>query len=64
MLGMNRTTRTGGKTAFEFLRIAETAEGLAYIAQPGGAPPTPSNSRRWRESRSSLRTSTMTFRTA
>lgn len=40
MLGMSRTVRANGKTAFEFIRIAKTADGIAYIAQPGGRPPT------------------------
>lgn len=39
MLGTNRTT--GGKrTAFEFLRIAETDGGVSYFAMPGGRPAT------------------------
>lgn len=40
MLGMSRTVRASGKTAFEFIRIAKTDDGIAYIAQPGGRPPT------------------------
>ena len=40
MLGMSRTIRANGKTAFEFIRIAKTEDGIAYIAQPGGKPPT------------------------
>jgi hypothetical protein len=38
MLGVNRTTRTGGRTSHEFLRIAEREGGaIAYLAQPAGA---------------------------
>ena len=40
MLGMARTVRANGKASFEFLRIAKTEDGIAYIAQPGGQPPT------------------------
>lgn len=40
MLGMSRTVRANGKTAFEFIRIAKTEDGISYIAQPGGKPPT------------------------
>ncbi|MES2899681.1 MAG: DUF6265 family protein [Pseudomonadota bacterium] len=41
MLGMGRTVRSGKMLDFEFFQIRETAPGkLAYIAQPGGAPPT------------------------
>ena len=41
MLGMSRTIRKNGKAAFEFIRIARTDDGaIAYIAQPGGRPPT------------------------
>lgn len=40
MLGMHRDARDG-KAMFEFIRIAETAEGIVYHAQPGGRPPTP-----------------------
>ena len=40
MLGMSRTVRKNGRTAFEFVRIAKTDDGIAYIAQPGGKPPT------------------------
>lgn len=43
MLGMSRTVRANGRTAFEFIRIAKTADGIAYIAQPGGRPPTSFN---------------------
>lgn len=40
MLGMSRTIRKNGTAAFEFIRIAKTDDGIAYIAQPGGRPPT------------------------
>lgn len=40
MLGLGRTIRKNGSAAFEFLRIARTESGIAYIAQPGGQPPT------------------------
>jgi len=40
MLGMHRDAK-GAKASFEFLRIVETADGLVYLAQPGGKPPTP-----------------------
>ena len=40
MLGMSRTVRKNGRTAFEFVRIAQTEDGIGYIAQPGGKPPT------------------------
>ena len=40
MLGMSRTVRKNGTAAFEFIRIAKTDRGIAYIAQPGGRPPT------------------------
>lgn len=33
-------TVAGGRTSFEALRIARHDGGLAYMAQPGGAPPT------------------------
>ena len=41
MLGVNRTIRESGKTSFEFLRIAETGEGIVYHASPGGRKLTP-----------------------
>lgn len=40
MLGMSRTVRANGRTGFEFIRIAKTDDGIAYIAQPGGRAPT------------------------
>lgn len=39
MLGMHRDAK-GEKASFEFIRIARTPEGIAYLAQPGGRPPT------------------------
>ena len=40
MLGMHRDVRANGKATFEFLRIQQTKDGVAYLAQPGGQPPT------------------------
>jgi len=39
MLGMHRDVK-GAKSSFEFLRIASTPDGLAYLAQPSGRPVT------------------------
>ena len=39
MVGVNRTVGER-RTSFEFLRIEATATGVAYLASPGGAPPT------------------------
>lgn len=42
MLGLNRTSRSAGKGSFEYLRIAQSAEGkVVYWASPGGGLPTP-----------------------
>lgn len=41
MLGMHRDVKGGRAVSFEFLRIAMTKEGIAYLAQPGGKPATP-----------------------
>lgn len=41
MVGMHRDVAPGGKVAFEFLRITSVETGLAYLASPGGRPPTP-----------------------
>lgn len=39
MLGMSRTIRKGRTSEYEFLRIAQGADGrLAFIAQPSGQP--------------------------
>jgi hypothetical protein len=40
MLGMSATTKPSKPAEFEFLRIEGRAGGPAYVAQPGGAPPT------------------------
>ncbi len=40
MLGTNRTIRGGVVTAFEFLRIARTPEGMSYFASPQARPAT------------------------
>ena len=39
MLGMHRDVK-GAKSSFEFIRIASTPDGIAYLAQPGGRPVT------------------------
>ena len=39
MVAANLTTRAGNRKTFEFLRIAETPEGLSYFASPGGRTP-------------------------
>ena len=39
MVAANLSTFAGGKRTFEFLRIADTAEGFSYYASPGGKPP-------------------------
>jgi len=41
MLGMSRTVVGGTAREFEFLRIELRATVPTYVAQPGGAPPTP-----------------------
>jgi hypothetical protein len=40
MPGLHRDAK-GAKAMFEFLRSAQTPEGIVYFAQPGGKPPTP-----------------------
>lgn len=40
MLGLHRDI-SKKRTSFEFIRIAETKDGIVYLAQPGGQPPTP-----------------------
>jgi Domain of unknown function (DUF6265) len=40
MLALSRTLRGDRMVEFEFLRIVQQGDGLAYIAQPGGRPPT------------------------
>jgi hypothetical protein len=39
MLGVSRTTAGERTVAFEFLRIEQRADGLYYVAQPGGRAP-------------------------
>ena len=39
MVGMNRTVRAGRARAFEFLRIRETGDTIAYLAMPGARSP-------------------------
>lgn len=41
MLGVNRTVPAKGAAKFEFMRLAETPEGLTFFASPGGKPATP-----------------------
>ena len=41
MLSMHRDVRKDGRASFEFARIAETKDGIVFLAQPGGRPPTP-----------------------
>ena len=40
MLGVARTVAGGRTVSFEFLRIEARADGVYYVAQPGGRPPT------------------------
>lgn len=40
MVGHAVTLSANGRVSFEMARIAPTPQGLAYVAQPGGAPPT------------------------
>jgi hypothetical protein len=40
LLGMHRDI-SAKRTSFEFMRIAKTADGIVYLAQPSGKPPTP-----------------------
>lgn len=40
LLGLHRDVRRDGRVSFEFLRIAEEDNGLVFIAQPSGRPPT------------------------
>ena len=39
MVAANLTARRDGRRSFEFLRIAETPQGLVYFASPGGRAP-------------------------
>jgi hypothetical protein len=40
MIGMGRTVVHGETRSFEYLRIVRRPDGIFYIAQPQGAPPT------------------------
>jgi Domain of unknown function (DUF6265) len=40
LLGMSRTMQAGAMRFFEYLRIEARADGLYYVAQPQGRPPT------------------------
>jgi hypothetical protein len=40
MLGMHREVAASKPTWFEFIRIEERADGIFYVAMPGGNPPT------------------------
>jgi hypothetical protein len=40
MLGLARTLRDGRMIEFEYLRLVQRDNGLVYVAQPGGRPPT------------------------
>jgi hypothetical protein len=39
LVGMSRTIEDGRTVSFEFLRIEARADGVYYMAQPGGRPP-------------------------
>ena len=39
LVGMSRTVEGGRTTSFEFVRIEARADGIYYVAQPGGRPP-------------------------
>ena len=47
MLGVSRTVRGDKVVEFEFLRIEARADGLFYVAQPGGRPPTDFKLTKW-----------------
>ena len=40
MFGVSRTIAKDRVVAFEFLRIEKRSDGIFYVAQPGGRPPT------------------------
>ncbi len=40
LVGLHRDVKNG-RAHFEFMRIAQTEEGIVFFAQPGGKPPTP-----------------------
>jgi hypothetical protein len=39
LIGMSRTVADGRTTSFEFMRIEARADGIYYVAQPGGRSP-------------------------
>jgi hypothetical protein len=39
IVGLSRTVDGGRTTGFEFMRIEARADGIYYVAQPGGRPP-------------------------
>jgi Domain of unknown function (DUF6265) len=39
LIGMSRTVQDGKTRSFEFVRIEARADGIYYVAQPGGRPP-------------------------
>lgn len=41
LVGVSHTSRAGALREFEFLRVQASDDALRYLAQPGGAPPTP-----------------------
>src|SRR5262245_51251600 len=47
MLGVSRTVRGDKVVEFEYLRIESRADGLYYVAQPGGRPPTSFKLTKW-----------------
>ena len=47
MLGLSRTVRGDKVVEFEFLRIEARADGLYYVAQPGGRPQTDFKLTKW-----------------
>lgn len=47
LLGMGRTLVEGRMAAFEYLRIEVRPDGVYYVAQPNGRPPTSFRLTRW-----------------
>ncbi|ALS98158.1 DUF6265 family protein [Lacimicrobium alkaliphilum] len=41
MVGLNRSVYANGRSAFEYLRIAESDSSIVYLASPGGSVPVP-----------------------
>jgi hypothetical protein len=39
LVGMSRTVEAGRTISFEFIRIEARADGVFFVAQPGGRPP-------------------------